>query len=481
MMTRARRVSVGCALGVALVGIMGCAVFGPGPAWEADPPAAREAPVTPAGALRRARLDNGAHVVVLEDHRVPRVVLGVTVRRGAGTVPVERAGLALFTAEMMRRGTRTRDALALARAVDDIGATLTVSADWDSTTVHVAGLSRDLDRLVDVLADVTLQPRFASDEAAKTRAQHLAGLQAAKDDPATLVEWQTIRTLYPEHRYGRPLEGTPESVSRLESRHAAAFHRHVFVPGDAVVFASGDITAEQWMTHARSAFGGVAWKAVPPIGPGPAPPRRVPAARAVVVVDRPELSQASIAIAHEGIARKDKRRIGAQLMNDVLGGSGFSSRLMASARAAEGLTYGVSSGFSLRRHPGPFEVLTSTRVPEVRRMVDLLLAGLETIRRRPPDAAELTKAKSYAVGRFGLSLESSEAVMAALVDLDVYGLRADSLDTYRSRVRAVDTGETATLARDLIHPERAAIVVVGPAEALVPQLQHLGPVNVVTP
>jgi zinc protease len=476
-----RRAAVACAPGIALVGIMGCAVFGPGPAWEADPPAVREAPVTQVGALQRARLDNGAHVLVLEDHRVPRVVLGVTVRRGAGTVPVERAGLALFTAEMMRRGTRTRDALALARAVDDIGAELAVSADWDSTTVSVAGLSRDLERLVDVLADVTLHPRFASDEAAKARAQQLAGLEAAKDDPATLVEWHTIRTLYPEHRYGHPLEGTPGSVGRLEARHVAAFHRRVFVPGDAIVFASGDITAEQWMTHAQSGFGSAAWKAGQSVGPGPAPPQQVPAARAVVVVDRPELSQAGIGIAHAGIARTDERRIGAQLMNDVLGGSGFSSRLMASARAAEGLTYGVTSGFSLRRHPGPFEVLTSTRVPEVRRMVDLLLAGLETIRTRPPDAAELTKAKSYAVGRFGLSLESPEAVMRALVGLDVYGLPADSLDTYRSRVRAVDMGETRTLARDLIHPERAAIVVVGPAEALVPQLQHLGPVNVVTP
>jgi len=481
MMAGMRRASMACALDIALVGIMGCAVFGPGPAWDADPPAVHEAPVTQAGALQRARLDNGAHVVVLEDHRVPRVVLGVTVRRGAGAVSVERAGLALFTAEMMRRGTRTRDALALARAVDDIGASLTVSADWDSTTVVVTGLSRDLDRLVDVLADVTLQPRFAADEAAKTRAQQLAGLQAAKDDPATLVEWQTMRTLYPGHRYGRPLEGTPQSVGGLEARHAADFHRRVFVPGDAVVFASGDITAEQWMTHAQSAFGETAWKARPSVGPGPAPPKQVPGARTVVVVDRPELSQASIAIAHEGIARKDERRIGAQLMNDVLGGSGFSSRLMATARAAEGLTYGVSSGFSLRRHPGPFEVQTSTRVPEVRRMVDLLLADLETIRRRPPDAAELTKAKSYAVGRFGLSLESSEAVMAALVSLDVYGLPADSLDTYRSRVREVSPAETGTLARDLIHPERAAIVVVGPAEALVPQLQHLGQVNVVTP
>jgi predicted Zn-dependent peptidase len=114
-------------------------------------------------------------------------------------------------------------------------------------------------------------------------------------------------------------------------------------------------------------------------------------------------------------------------------------------------------------------------------MVDLLLRGLEDLRTNPPDDDELALAKSFAVGRFGLSLESSEAVTAALVGLDVYDLPEDSLDTYRSRVRAVDRAEVAALARALIHPERAAIVVVGPADALVPQLAHLGDVNVVEP
>jgi zinc protease len=154
---------------------------------------------------------------------------------------------------------------------------------------------------------------------------------------------------------------------------------------------------------------------------------------------------------------------------------------MTTARAAEGLTYSVQSGFSLRRHPGPFTVATFTRVSEVGRMVNLLLRGLEDLRTNPPDDDELALAKSFAVGRFGLSLESSEAVTAALVGLDVYDLPEDSLDTYRSRVRAVDRAEVAELAGALIHPERAAIVVVGPADALVPQLAHLGDVNVVEP
>lgn len=126
-------------------------------------------------------------------------------------------------------------------------------------------------------------------------------------------------------------------------------------------------------------------------------------------------------------------------------------------------------------------VSTFTRVPETRRVVDLVRRELERIRESPPDAEELAKAQSLRTGSFGLALETSAAVASALVDLDVHGLPEDSLDTFRSRVRAVSPDDTARVARELIHPDRLVIVVVGPAEALVPQLEDLGPVEVVRP
>jgi zinc protease len=201
----------------------------------------------------------------------------------------------------------------------------------------------------------------------------------------------------------------------------------------------------------------------------------------VRIVDRPELVQARILIAHEGISRTDPERVAASLLNSVLGGSGFSSRLMARIRSEAGLTYSVGSGFSLRRWPGPFTVSTFTRVPEVRRVIDLLLTELARGRNQPPSAAELASARTLAVGEFSLGLETSQAVMASLVDLDVYGLPEDGLDTYRGRVRAVSEGEIAALAQRLLHPERTLILLVGPAEALTPQLEGLGPVEVVQP
>jgi zinc protease len=460
-------------------GIAACAGFGHRPAWELPPPVPKEAPVVQEGSLTRAELDNGLRVFVLEDHRLPRVVLSVTTRRGAAMVELDRAGLADFTASVMERGAGERDALALAEAVDEIGASFSVSSGWDSMRVGVSGLSGDLDALMEILADATLRPRFDPEEAEKARAETLAALEKAKDDPATLAHWNTARALFQGHRYGIPQAGEPATVARLDADAARQLYERVFLPNDAVFSASGDVDADAILERAGQVFG--SWPPGDIPSAGAPTPRETPRARKVLVVDRPDLVQAHIVIAHEGIARTDPDRVAAILMNSVLGGSGFSSRLVSRVRADAGLTYGVYSAFSLRREPSLFFISTFTRVPEVRTVVDLLLAEMERMRSEPPSDEELSQAKTFAVGDFSLSLETSDAVMGGLVDLDVYGLPDDSLDTYRTRVRAVTLEDTARLAKGLLHPDRAAIVLVGPAEKLVPQVEDLAPVEVVTP
>jgi zinc protease len=462
-----------------LLAIVGCASLATRPAWELPPPPATEAPVVKPGALHRAELENGMGVLVLEDRRLPRVVLGLTFRHGEASLPPERAGLASFTAELLKRGAGERDALALAESIDEIGASLGASADWDSMSVGVTGLSVDLDRLFEILTEVVLRPRFESHEAERARGERLAALERAKDDPATLAGWHTARTLYPGHRFGLPLTGTPETVAKLDAAAARDFHARSFVPNDAILYASGDVDASDIIVRARRAFGAMAPASAPE--PGPEPPAPAPAARRIVIVDRPDLVQARITVAHDGIARTDEDRIPTTIMNSVVGGSGFSSRLMTTLRSEEGLTYGVYSGYSLRRDKGPFFVSTFTRVSEVRRALDLLLSELDRGRDDPPGEDELEWARTLAIGRFSMGLETSAAVMDGLVDLDVYGLPRDSLDTFRSRVRAITPEQVAKAARDHLHPERAAIVLVGPAEQIRPQVEDLGPVEVVEP
>jgi zinc protease len=443
------------------------------------PPPATEAPVVQPGAFHRTALDNGLEILVLEDHRLPRVAFGIAFRRGEGAVPAERAGLASFTTELLERGAGDRDALAFAEYVDSIGASFSAGASWDSATVGVVGLSRDLDRLMEILSDAVLSPRFEKAEAERARAERLASLERALDDPATLARWHTAKAVYGEHRYGLPTLGSPETVKQLDEAAAREYHRRAFIPNDAIFFASGDVSADDITARVKGAFG--AWQRGPEVPAGPAPPRETPTARRIVIVDRPDLVQARISLSHEGIRRTADDRLAASLMNSVVGGSGFSSRLMGTLRANAGLTYGVYSGFALRRQPGPFVVSTFTRVPEVRRALDLILEELERGRSEPPGESELTWARTLAVGRFSMGLETSAAVMTGIVDLEVHRLPDDSLDTFRSRIRAVSAEEVAQAARDHLHPDRAAIVLVGPAEQIRPLVEDLGPVEVVEP
>jgi zinc protease len=324
-----------------------------------------------------------------------------------------------------------------------------------------------------------LRPRFDPAEARRARGEILQSLERAKDDPATLERWNGARALYAGHRYGLPLAGSPETVAALDAAAARAHHERTFIADGAILSVSGDVDAEQLLPRLRATFGRWPRGQRPPTGEPP--PTRTPEARRIVIVDRPDLVQARIFVGHEGIARTAPDRLAVQLLNSVLGGAGFSSRLMESLRTESGLTYGVYSGFALRRAPGPFYASMATAVENARRALDGLLGELERARDEPPGESELSWARTLAAGRFSMGLETSAAVTAGLVDLEVYDLPRDSLDTYRTRVLATTAEQVADAARAHLHPDRAAIVLVGPAAALSPQLEGLGPVEVVTP
>jgi zinc protease len=455
-----------------------CGLLRP-PAWELPPPPVRTGPVVDASRLHRAELANGLRLLVFEDERLPQLALGLQIRRGAAQESLAEAGIAGYTAELMTRGAGARPALELARVVDDLGASLDAAAGWDSMGVAVSGLSRDADTLFAVLADVVLRPRFEADEAEKVRRERLAALEGQKDNPFALARLALYRTLYDGHRFGLPEAGSAETVQGFRAQDARAFHARLFQAGDATLFATGDVRFEDLRRRAEQAFGGWPRGATPELPP--APPHPAPAARQVVVVDRPDLVQAQILIGHDGIARSHPERMPALLMDDIVGSAGFSSRLMSRVRSEAGLTYGIYSWFDMRRVPGPFQVSTSTRVAEARRTIDLALAELERARGSGFAAEELEAVQRLAVGSFALGLETSSDVTDALLDLDLYELPPDSLDTYRARVMAVTLPELARAAAERLHPERAAIVVVGPAAALVPALEGLGPIQVDAP
>jgi len=459
---------------------LGCSGFGQRPAWEDPPPPPREGPVVPAGALHRSVLESGLQVLVLEDRSLPRVAMGLLMPRGAASLPPEQAGLTSYTTELMNRGAGERDALAFAQAVDALGGSVSAGSGWDTSVVSASGLSRDFDALSALAADVALRPRFEPGEAARLRSQRLASLERAKDDPRTLASWHLARLLFEGHAYGPPQDGTPESVAGFDAAAARRAHAGLFRPEGAIFYVTGDVDTQRAVERVQELFNGwIGDGAAPGVSAEALPPP--PEGRRVVIVERPDLGQATILIGNHGISRTAPDRLQVQLLNLVVGGGGFSSRIMSRVREDEGLAYYAYSGFAMRRDGGMFLAATGTRVPEAGRAVGMLLDELERARSDPPSSEEIEHARSLAVGRFALGLETSDAILSALVDLEVYGLPRDSLDTYRSRMRALTEEEVRKAALDRLHPEHAAIVVVGPSQALRAQLEAFGPVEVVEP
>ena len=145
-----------------------------------------------------------------------------------------QAGVAEVAVEVMQRGAGDRDALALARVVEDAGASLSISVGWDTTSLAISGLSSDQALFFEILEDVALRPRFAPAEFRKALAEQQAGLAASQDDPSTLVSWNAMRALYQGHRYGISLSGSPETLASLDVSGAKAYWTDRFVPRNTI-------------------------------------------------------------------------------------------------------------------------------------------------------------------------------------------------------------------------------------------------------
>jgi zinc protease len=413
-------------------------------------------------AFRRRTLANGLTVLVIADERVPAISLTLMAAGGGATDPAGRGGTATLTAGLLNKGSRHRDADTLAEAIDDLGASFAARTGRDSSTVSLAGLAEDFPSMLDLLAEIALEPVFPEDEFEILRQRRLHGLTRSLDQPAAVADWVFARGLFPDHPYGPPLAGTAATVAAIEATDPSAWHRQRFAPGNCCLAVAGAVASDKALAAVEKRFAG--WQS--PTPDELAFPRATAPARRILLVDRPEAPQAQIRWGHHGLARSDRRHDAAEMVNDVLGGGGFSSRLMQTIRSEKGLTYGIHSGFDARLHAGPFLVSTFTptaSVGEVLTDIDNLVGAF---RDQGPTAEELDAACRRLVGGYPLQFETATQVAGQLLERELYNLPEDDLETYQDRMLAVDTAEAAHLAHELMDPARALAVVVGDVQGM---------------
>ncbi|HEX6861369.1 MAG TPA: pitrilysin family protein [Thermoanaerobaculia bacterium] len=437
----------------------------------------------PAGELRPFRfpafvkrsVPGGPTIYASRVAGVPLVSLELSTRAGAHHDPVDRAGLATFTASLIDEGTRRRDSLEIAAWMERLGGYLVSAADWDTGYVAAAMLTQHVDAGLELLAEIALAPTFPEKEIERIRQQRLAELMRRGYDPGAQADDRLSEVIYGGTPYSAPLLGREESLLALDRGALVAFYDSHYSLAGATVIAVGDLDPEEMVRRIEETL-------VPRPGQEPAP--EAPAIRpapldgiSVHIVDRPGAAQTELRLGHAGVPRTHPEWFPLNVLNMVLGGK-FTSRINLNLRERHSYTYGANSRFSGRLGPGPFVVDTAVATESAGAATREVLGELRRIREEPVEIQELEETLSYMIGVYPYTLQTVGDVAKRLEILSVYGLPDDYYDTYLERLAAVTREDLLEGAREHLHPDRIAVVAVGPADELVPQLEGIGEVTV---
>lgn len=407
----------------------------------------------------RTVLDNDATLLVAERPGLPMVVMSMVLKTGAAVDPQGKRGLANLTAALLTRGTKSYSAQALAEELDFLGTSLSVDAGNDATTISLTTLTKNLDRSFALLAEVILSPSFPQDEFERIRKEIEGRLHSNEEDPGWVAGKAFREHLYPQHPYGRLISGQAETLARITPDDIKQFHATYYRPNNAIIAVAGEITQDQVGSLLASHFAD--WKAADlPDFSWPDPPEQE--ARQVNL--NKEVTQANIMIGHSGIARSHPDYYAVLIMNHILGGGGFGSRLMDRIREEQGYAYSVGSYFSARKHPGPFTVALQTKNESARQAIAETLDVIRHFREEGAAEEEVEAAKAYLTNSFPLRLISNSDVAGMLPVLEFYGLGLDYPDRYPDIIGSVTLEQVRAAAKQHLHPGQFLQVVVADLE-----------------
>lgn len=424
--------------------------------------------------FRRFKLKNGLDVILAEFHDLPLVELNLVFKAGGATNPPELAGLADLTRRMLDEGTKTRSAPQIADDLATLGATLGGAGGWDSSSLGLSVLSKNLDAGLQLFADVAVAPAFDEKEFERVRANNLQAIARRKDSPPTVANLAFSRLLYGgKHPFGWPVTGVEASLKKATPADLRAFYEKRFRPNDAVLIVAGDTTESALRPKLEAAF--KTWKARPvPAVKLPAPAPASDKTR-IFLIDKTDAPQSSIRVGLVGIERKSPDYFPAIIMNMILGGGFY--RLDMNLREGKAWTYGARSSLETRKTPGPFSAGGEFVAAHTAESVEEILKEISAMRDADVTDTELARAKDQVIKSFPARFATRAQLSAQLAEVAVYGLPNDYLATYAKKVAAVTKDDVRRVARKLLDPARLTIVVVGDQRTLKDPLSKIATVE----
>jgi len=382
---------------------------------------------------------------LVEDYSVPLITIRFSFAGGASQDPAGKEGLANLMTSLFDEGAGDLDSDAFQIKLDDAGAEMGFSADLDGISGSMRMLADQQDEAFGLLKMAIETPRFDQNPIDRMRNQIGAGILASAQRPETEANQQWAKTLYGDHPYARPSDGTIPSLTTITADDLRAFHRAMFARTNLHIGVVGAIDAETLKTRLDQLFGDLpehpALTSVPDIVPTLGQDLTIPY----------KLPQTAIYMAYPGVNRDAPDFFAAYIMNYILGGGDFSSRLFAEVREKRGLTYGVSSSLQNLDHANALVIGTSTRADRAAETLKVMQDVIAGLAKDGPTAAELASAKKYIVGSYAISgMSSSVAIASTLVGLQDVGRPIDYVARRPALINAVTIDQVKAAAAKLL-------------------------------
>lgn len=406
--------------------------------------------------IQQVKSEKGITAWLVEDYSVPIVTIRFSFKGGNTQDPEGKEGLSELMSGLFDEGAGELDSDAFQIKLDDAGAEMRFGAERDRTFGSMRMLAEKKDEAFDLLKLAIQQPRFDAAPMDRIRAQIVSGIVANQRDPETAARVKWAEALYGAHPYARPDEGTEKSLATITADDLRDYHRRVFARDNLNVAVVGAIDAETVKRELDRLFGDL------PERSDLRPVEKVDLKLDQEVRVDYDLPQTSLQLAYPGVPRDAPDFFAAYLMNHILGGGTFTSRLFDEVREKRGLAYGINSSLVTQEYASSLVIGTATRSDRAAETLGVIRDTVRRMAEEGPTEAELAAAKQYVIGAYALNnLDSSSAIASTLLSLQEERLGIDYIDRRTALIEAVTLDEVKAAARKLLTAD-PAILVIGP-------------------
>jgi zinc protease len=421
--------------------------------------------------IKRTKLSNGAVLLVSEQHQLPMVSIAIAFDAGSRRDPPGHAGLAELTAASLEQGTKELNATQFNQKIDFMGSSISISADRDYVYASMTSLKKYEDATLHLLAQALEDPGLRDSDILRKRNDQVAAIKASQEEPGYTAMVAFAKLLYGNGPYGHPTEGFADTVGKLTPDDVRNFYHRYYRTGSAVIAAVGDIKLDPIKAKLEHELAGPLGTV--PVQAEPAAPNVAPGLHGDLI-DR-NVAQANLILGSGGIARTNPDYYRIQVMNYILGGGGFSSRLMKVVRSKAGLAYSIDSAFSAGKFPGAFAVVLQTKNQSAQEALKLILAQLREMQQQSVTDQEIASAKKFLIGSFPLRLDRQSQIVGFMLQVELYGLGLDYAERYPKLIDAVTKLDVQEAAQKYLHPHALDIVAVANQSLAKINLSSLSP------